>query len=257
MPKTGSFSLEIDDKTFTKNAKKFLTDLGKTEKEFVREQSSFLARDLAKYTPPYVSFPTGNKNTVGTAKDIKAGKDALAMGLYSICHIRKKKTINWARKAFGNGPIMNKGRQIASGVIDDIETLSRWHYGNRKANGRTKDVAKSDRPFVYSAVFNKYLRRRLQDVGVAKASFYKASLHLGGKHNAVKAIKLNLGKATGKGSIKKDRDGYTGIVSGLSKGGYNTKKYLPMIQKDRSIKALKRLRILANDAARKAKLNDR
>ena len=199
----------------------------------------------------------GNTNTVGTAKDIKAGKEALSIGLYSICHIRKKKSINWARKAFGGGPIMSKGTQIASGVIDDVETLSRWHYGNRKANGRTKDVAKKDRPFVYSAVFNKYLRRRLQDVGVAKASFYKASLHLGGKHNAVKAIKLNLGKATGKGSIKQGRHGYSGIVSGLSKGGYNTKKHLPMIQKDRSIKALKRLRILANQAAKESKMNDR
>lgn len=250
------FSLEIDDKTFTKGAKKLLTDLGKAEKDFVREQSSLLARDLAKFTPPYVTYPLGNTNTVGTAKDIKQGKTAILMGLRSICKPRKKTTCNWARKAFGNGPIIINGIQIAKGVIDDEETLRKWHQSNRNQYGRTKRVAENERPFVFKTMFNRYVRNVQSDVGIAKASFYKASLHLGGKHTAVKQIKLGLRKGTGKGSIKKTNEGYVGSVYGLAKGAYRTKNHLPALQKDRSIKALKRLKILAREQAKKSTLND-
>lgn len=251
-----SFSLDIDDKTFAKRSKKLLDDLGRETKPFVREQSALLARDLAKYTPPFDTFPKGNSNTVGTSKDIQKGKRALSIGLYSICHIRKRKTINWAKKAFNGGPVFINGKQIASGIIEDIATLSKWHYSNKDIKGRTKFVPPSERPFVFKTVFNKYLKIRLKDVGVAKASFYKASLHLGGKHNAVRQIKIALGKGTGKGTLKKTQKGYTGQILGLAKGAYNTKKHLPMLQKDRNIKALKRLKILASKLAKETKLND-
>lgn len=251
-----SFSLEVDSKTFTKRAKKFLDDLGKKEKDFIREQTSFLARDLAKFTPPYVTFPTGNKNTVGTAKDIAQGKKAVELALRSICKARKKKTINWARKAFGNGPIIINGKQIGHGVIDDMNALHTWHKKNRNMFGRTKRVAENERPFVFKTLLNKYIKLQKQNVGIAKASFYKASLHLGGKHNAVRAIKMGLAKGTGKGKVNKDSKGYEGSVYGLAKGAYRTKNHLPNLRKDRQIKAIARLKILASKQAKEAELNE-
>ena len=87
MAKGGSFNIEVDDSVFKKDTAKFLKAIGKEEKTFIREQSGMVARDLAKYTPPFVNgtFPDFAKDTIGTSADIKAGKNAIEGGLKSIC----------------------------------------------------------------------------------------------------------------------------------------------------------------------------
>jgi hypothetical protein len=253
MARNKSFKLEVDDSTFKKNAKKLLSDMGVDSVLFMKQQTGLLARDLAKYTPPFTSFPTSKGTSIGTAKDIKHGKEAVAIGLYSICHIRKRKSINWARKSFGDGPIFNKKQQIAHGVIDDLESLATWHQTNRGARGRTRRVPASQRPFVFKTVFNKYLKKRQADVGTAKSSFYKASLALNAKGSAPANVKKNLDKAIGTSSVKKKRKGPQGLVSGRAKGAYTTKtKFLPKIQKDRMIKAMKRLKYVGNKLAKES-----
>jgi len=253
MARRNSLKLEVDDSTFKKNAKKLLSDMGVDSMIFMRQQTGLLARDLAKFTPPFSTFPTSKGTGIGAAKDIRQGKLAVAVGLYSICHIRKRKSINWAKKAFGDGPIFSGKKQIAHGVIDDIESLALWHNSNRGSRGRTRNVPPTQRPFVFRTVFNKYLKKRQADVGTAKASFYKASLALNAKGAAPANVKKNLGKAIGSSSVKKKRKGPVGTTTGKAKGAYLTKsKFLPKIQKDRTIKAMKRLKYVGNKLARES-----
>jgi len=258
MAKGGSFNVEVDDSVFKKDTAKFLKAIGKEEKDFIREQSGMVARDLAKYTPPFVkgTWPDFNKDTIGTSADIKAGKNAVAGGIASICmRPSSKKTINQKIKAFGrNGPVYSsrKGKaRIAYGVIDNMKDLANWHYKNRTSQGRTLKVASIDRPMVWKSVFNKYIKRRQEDVGIAKAGFYKASLRFGAKAKAPPNIKKNVGKAAGLGILKQTKDGWVGHVSGTSKGAEYTVNKLPMIERNRGEKAIKRLERLAKDRAKK------
>ena len=260
MPEVASWSLEVDDTTFTENAKKFLTDIGKAEKDFVREQSSLLARDLGKYTPPYAGkqLPPTNRKKIATAKDIAAGKGAVDAGIRSICQKRnKRKTINNFIKEYGGGgPIIRNGIQIAPRVIDDMDTLRNWHYMNRTKWGRTKRLAYSMRPIVHKTLLNKYIKHRQLDVGISKAAFYRSSLQLGGPHNEVKQVKNGLRMMLGTGKLKKNKEGYQGIITGRAPGVYHTIAKIPAIQTNRNKQALARLKILANAQAKKAKLND-
>ena len=255
MAKSVSFDVEVDDSVFKKDTATFLAKIGKEEKDFIREQSGMVARDLAKYTPPFVkgTWPDFAKDTIGTSADIKAGKNAIEGGLKSICfRIKKKTTINKAIKDFGrNAPVYKGKQQIAFGVIDNIKDLSNWHYKNRTSQGRVLKVATIQRPMVWLSVFNKYVKRRQEDVGIAKAGFYKASLRFGAKEKAPPNIKKNVGKAAGLGILKQTKDGWVGHISGTSKGAEYTVNKLPMIQRNRGEKAAKRLEILVKKRAKK------
>ena len=255
MAKGGSFNVEVDDSVFKKDTAKFLKAIGKEEKTFIREQSGMVARDLAKYTPPFVNgaFPDFAKDNIGTSADIKAGKNAVEGGLKSICfRVKKKPTINKAIKNFGrNGPVYKGKQQIAFGVIDNLRDLANWHYKNRTSQGRVLKVPTIQRPMVWKSVFNKYIKRRQEDVGIAKAGFYKASLRFGAKQKAAPNIKKNVGKAAGLGILKQTKEGWVGHVSGTSKGAEYTVNKLPMIERNRGEKAIKRLKILAKNRAKK------
>jgi len=255
MAKGGSFNIEVDDSVFKKDTATFLAKIGKEEKTFIREQSGMVGRDLAKYTPPFVkgTWPDFNKDSIGTAADIKAGKNAVAGGIASICmRPSSKKTINQKIKAFGRNAPVYKGKQrIAFGVIDNMKDLANWHYKNRTSQGRTLKVAAIDRPMVWKSIFNKYIKRRQEDVGIAKAGFYKASLKFGAKAKAPPNIKKNAGKAAGLGILKQTKEGWVGNISGTSKGAEYTVNKLPMIERNRGKKAAKRLEILAKKRAKK------
>ena len=253
MAKGGSFDIEVDDSIFKKDVAKFLTAIGKEEKTFIREQSGMVARDLAKYTPPYDGFPSSDSMSIGKPADIKLGKAAIAGNLASICmRVKRKPVINKAIKNFGRNAPVYKGKQrIAFGVIDNVEDLAKWHYKNRNGQGRVRRVPYIDRPMVWTSIFNRYVKRRQKDVGIAKAGFYKASLKFGAKGTAPPNVKKNLGKSAGLGILKQTKDGWVGHISGTSKGGANTLRHLPMIERDRGIKALARLKKLAKNRVKK------
>ena len=253
MAKGGSFNVEVDDSVFKKDTAQFLKKIGKEEKTFIREQSGMVARDLAKYTPPYSGFPSSKSSSIGKPADIKLGKDAIAGNLASICmRIKRKPVINKAIKNFGRNAPVYKGKQrIAFGVIDNEDDLARWHYKNRNGQGRVRRVPDIDRPMVWLSIFNRYVKRRQKDVGIAKAGFYKASLKFGAKGGAPPNVKKNLGKSAGLGILKQTKDGWVGHISGTSKGGANTLRHLPMINRDRGIKALARLKTIAKNRVKK------
>lgn len=256
MAKGSGFDIVVDDSIFKKDVAKFLTAIGKEEKTFIREQSGMVARELAKYTPPFKdkNLPAYNKDTVGTPADIKRGKESVQGDLRSIClRTKSKKYFNRQLKNFGkNSPIYQGKRQIGFGILESIDDIRRWHYKNRTSQGRVGRVAYIDRPLVWQGLFNKYVKKhKWPDVGMAKAGFYKASLYFGAKTTAPPNVKKNSGRATGMGLMIKTKGGWVGQVSSTSKGGANTFRHLPMIKKFRGEKAIKRLEHLAKNRVKK------
>lgn len=250
MPKK---NITVDDTVFRAKLVKLARKVGVNEKKFVREQAGFLAREIARYTPPYASYPTGASLKMGTADDFKTGKNAILNDLLIICQVRKPKTINWAIREFKGGPIYYKNKRIAPGVLQDIGELARWHKQNKGSKGRTKMLPDIDKPFVKTTVFNKYKRFLFSEVGSSKAAFAKAALALGSKGSIPLPIQKNLSGASGSGSMRKRSKGYIGFVSGRAKGLYHVRGgLLKEIKRNRLIKAHKRLGFITRKLVREA-----
>ena len=248
-----SKSVKIDYSEFTRKTQELARQFKVDEVKFVKEQSALLARDAARFTPPYASFPKKSGNGVGTARDIKMGRWAMENDLYKICSIRKKPTITWAKKAFGIAPVVFEG-QAAACVIDNISDLHRWHNKHRNKRNRTKMLSYTEKCWTSQVVFNKYLKTQYPKVGRAKAAFLKSAIALGGNSKAPKNVLLNLGRASGTGKMKKSLRGSVGIITARAGGLAHTIRLVPMLQKDRLLKARRRLQILVKAAAKKARL---
>ena len=110
--------IDIDDSVFQKRARALARKLGKDEKEFIKQQTGILAREVARMTPPFASFPKlSNSASVGSAKDIKAGKWAVYIDVAKICTVKTKGKITKAVKSWGVGPIVYGNKTIAKGII--------------------------------------------------------------------------------------------------------------------------------------------
>ena len=249
MPKK---DIDIDDSVFQKRARALARNLGKDEKEFIKQQTGILAREVARMTPPFASFPKlSNSASVGSAKDIKAGKWAVYIDVAQICTVKTKGEITKAVKSWGTGPIIyGKGRVIAKGIIDNASTLHAWHKTNQGANNRTKPLTGSNRYWVSAPVFKAYVKTQQANVGTAKAAFYKAAMALGAKVTAPAGVRNNKANAVGTGTVKKESKGSKGIVTGRAGGLFHTNKFLPMLRRNRLIKAVKRGEFLMKKAAK-------
>ena len=252
MPRRGN-NAYVDDSVFQQKAKKLARKLGVDEYEFVKEQTGLLAREVAKMTPPYASFPSLVKGTsVGTAKDIKAGEWAVYNDIKQICFIVPDDVAERTRRATKGGPVYRRGKIVAPGVISSMSLLSAWHRKNKGLNGRTKDLDVPLLPWVGETLFVNYAKTQQKEVGIAKAAFYKASLALGAKGAAVAGIKRHLAKTTGSGRMTKARKGPAGNISGSADGLWHTNRHLPALQRNRLIKAVKRLEYIGKKAAKES-----
>jgi hypothetical protein len=250
MPKK---NLKVDDTLFNAKLVKLARKFGVDEKNFIREQAGFLAREIARYTPPYASYPKGASLKMGTAQDFKTGKIAIENDLWAICQPRKAKTINWAIREFKGRPIYYKNERIAPGVLQSIGELARWHKKNKGSRGRTRTLPDNDKPFVKTTVFNKYKKFLFSEVGSSKAAFAKAALALGSKGKVPLPIQKNLSSASGGGQLRKRNKGYVGLVRGRAKGLYHVRgSILKEIKRNRLIKAHKRLGFITRKLVREA-----
>ena len=244
--------IEIDTSVFHKRVRALAKKLGKNEKEFVKQQTGLLAREVSRMTPPYASFPKlSNTASVGSAKDIKAGKGAILGDMLKICTTRKSPTIRWAKKTFNGGPVVFE-KQVAAGVITTEAELHAWHRRHTNIRNRTWTLAFNERCWVAPVVLNKYLKKEYQRVGNAKATFYKVAVSLGAKVTAPPNVKKNAPRASGSGKITKGARGTVGIIKGKSGGLYHVIRHLPMLRKNRLIKALKRGEFVMKKAAKDA-----
>jgi len=250
MPKK---DIDIDDSVFQQRVAALARKLGKDEFEFIKNQTGILAREVARMTPPYAVYPTlTNSASVGSAKDIAAGKGAVAKDLYKICSTRKSPVIRWAMSTFGLGPVVFE-TQVAAGVITNIKDLSNWHGKNQGLNNRTKWLPVASRYWVSEILFNKYRIQEQKKVGTAKSAFYKAAIQLGAKVTAPAAVKNNIFNSGGGGAMKRGAGGSSGIITGKAGGLFHTNKFLPMLRKNRLIKAVKRGEFLMRKAAKDSK----
>ena len=250
MAKIKDKDIDIDDTVFQKRVRSLARKLGRNEKELIKEQTGILAREVARMTPPYAVYPKlSNAVSAGTAKDIKAGKDAMFGDMLKICSTRKSPTITWAKKTFKGGAVIFE-KQVAAGVITNESELHQWHRSNRKKGNRTNWLPAYARMWVAPVLLNRYLKKEYQRVGNAKATFYKAALSLGAKVTAPANVKKNTGRASGSGKVTKGLRGAVGTIKGRSGGLYHTIKFMPMLRRNRLIKAVKRGEFLMKKAVK-------
>jgi|SaaInlV_125m_DNA_1040241.scaffolds.fasta_scaffold44452_2 hypothetical protein len=252
MPKEKEY-VGIDDTLFqsriVKLARKFQVD----EKKFIKEQSRLLARSAARFTPPYVSFPNWHKGaSIGTKEDIIQGEWAIYNDIKSIFEVLPDEVIWKEHKRTKGGTIYRYNKPRSPGVIINVYKMHQWHRDNKMSNGRTRRLRKPNVPWVGVSLFNDYVKSQIESAGMAKACFFKASLSFGGKASATPKIKRHLGRANGKGKINKTSKGYEGVMSAKADGIYSLYRILPHLKRDRTVKAEKRLYILAKLAAKKA-----
>ena len=249
MPKS---DIEIDSSVFEQKARLLAKKLGKSEREFIKNQTGLLAREVAKMTPPYAGKPTWPTNTaaVGSAKDIKAGKGAIIKDLLKICKTQKSPDIKKLWKRHGAGPVMINGIQIAAGIIMNESELRTWHRKNQSARLRTKQLPRTSQMYVATVVFNRYAKQQQRYVGRAKAVFYGAALTLGAKVSAPPNVKMNMLSVYSYGRVKGVSGKTVGEIGGRAGGLFHTIRHIPMLKKNRLIKAVKRGEYVMRKAAK-------
>lgn len=240
----------IDYSAFEKRAKALARKLGKDEKEFIRQQTGILAREVAKFTPPFASFPSHKGNTIGKKADETQGKWAVYMDIKWICTIKPADVIAKAKQSWGSSPIIYGGKTIAKGVIDNTGSLKAWHNANQGLNNRTKPLKGPMRYWVSDVVFAAYVKEEQKKVGIAKAAFAKASVALGAKGAVPAWVKKNMGTVSGSGVLIKESKGTKGLIAGKAGGLFHTNKQIPSLMKNRLIKAVKRGEFLMKKAAK-------
>ena len=255
-----SQNVGIDYSEFQRKAKALVKVWKLEEKDFIKDQSRLLAREAARFTPPFAGgkLPSWSKGTaVGTKADIEAGENAIKKDIKRICFIVPDKVASDEHMRSKGRPVYRKGVIVAPGVITNGIKLYRWHQDNKLKNGRTRKLDVPKIPWVGRALADEYIKDMQKHAGVAKAAFLKVSMDFGGKSSAPPKIKRHLGKATGSGKLTTNKKGTEGLLTAMADGLYHTKRQVPHLMRNRLEKALKRLQILAKAAAKKAKLKTR
>lgn len=242
----------IDDSVFQKKARALAKRFKVDEYDFVKEQTGLLARDVAKYTPPFAIYPSKGKTTIGSKQDLHTGIESVRSDILQIVYGQEQKVINWAIRRFGTRPTYRGSRQTSKGVLLSVHELRRWHEKNRRANGKTRPLKAEDRHWVSYAILDNYIDSEIEKVGISKAAFARASLALGAKGSVPAWVKRHLNFATGFGRMANTSKGPYGVVRGSAPGLWHVFPKLQMIQRDRLIKAVKRLERIGKDAAKKA-----
>jgi hypothetical protein len=195
-------------------SKKFNLD----EKEFVKDQGGLFMRDLARYIPPYKSFPMKG-TTLGNKADLKAGKLAIKYDLTNLFFVPDARVFAWAKRTF-SGEIRKGKKVIGAGIIESIGEMKRFHNANRKPRtGRCKSLRGWQKMWVDESMFQTYTFMVQRDVGVAKASMAKGMIMLKPKVKGIPAwVRAQMSKATGRASMVKDARGWSAIFKATAFG---------------------------------------
>jgi len=250
----------IDDAVFQQRvaalARNLASNLAEDQAGFIKNQTGILSREVARMTPPYATYPKlTNTPSVGTAKDIAQGKLAITKDLAKICVIKDLKDVKWARKTFGTGPFSFEFIRGGGTIINEAE-FHEWHKRSLyKGRNRTRKITYYSRPWVTQTIFNRYARSQHQYVGRAKATFYKNAVKLGATVTGPAGVKNNALLVNSSASIN-TRGGFSeGVIRGRAGGLYHTLRHLPMLRKNRLIKAVKRGEYLLKQAAKDSNFN--
>jgi len=254
MPKNFS----VDATLFKVKAKKLVKQLKLDEPTVVREQAGLLAQLLAKVTPPFKSFPKmSGKPSYTTGGAMGVGKKAVRAGFYSA--VKRMGTVsNWTdkgmRKAIRSGDTayiqarlehMKKSNKHGLKVRDYSDNLR-----ERQRNTRGR-VNRGTQPIVMlqNKDVNAGLKRAMDNVGIAKASFALAALRLG-RPKAPAWIAKHFGKVNTPVSVTRNpaRVKFTSNAKGLDV----TTRRLKAVERFRMVAMVKHLEALVRADAKKA-----
>ena len=254
MPK----NFTVDATLFKVKAKKLVKQLKLDEPTVVREQAGLLAQLLAKVTPPFKSFPKmSGKPSYTTGGAMGVGKKAVRAGFYSA--VKRMGTVsNWTdkgmRKAIRSGDTayiqarlehMKKSNKHGLKVRDYSDNLR-----ERQRNTRGR-VNRGTQPIVMlqNKDVNAGLKRAMNNVGIAKASFALAALRLG-RPKAPAWIAKHFAKVNTPVSVTRNpaRVKFTSNAKGLDV----TTRRLKAVERFRMVAMVKHLEKLVKADAKKA-----
>ena len=254
MPK----NFTVDATLFKVKAKKLVKQLKLDEPTVVREQAGLLAQLLAKVTPPFKSFPKmSGKPSYTTGGAMGVGKKAVRAGFYSA--VKRMGTVsNWTdkgmRKAIRSGDTayiqarlehMKKSNKHGLKVRDYSDNLR-----ERQRNTRGR-VNRGTQPIVMlqNKDVNTGLKRAMNNVGIAKASFALAALRLG-RPKAPAWIAKHFAKVNTPVSVTRNpaRVKFTSNAKGLDV----TTRRLKAVERFRMVAMVKHLEKLVKANAKKA-----
>ena len=254
MPK----NFTVDATLFKVKAKKLVKQLKLDEPTVVREQAGLLAQLLAKVTPPFKSFPKmSGKPSYTTGGAMGVGKKAVRAGFYSA--VKRMGTVsNWTdkgmRKAIRSGDTayiqarlehMKKSNKHGLKVRDYSDNLR-----ERQRNTRGR-VNRGTQPIVMlqNKDVNTGLKRAMNNVGIAKASFALAALRLG-RPKAPAWIAKHFAKVNTPVSVTRNpaRVKFTSNAKGLDV----TTRRLKAVERFRMVAMVKHLEALVRADAKKA-----
>ena len=255
MPK----NFTVDATLFKVKAKKLVKQLKLDENKVVREQAGLLAQLLAKVTPPFKSFPKmSGKPSYTTGGAMGVGKKAVRAGFYSA--VQKMGTVsNWTdkgmRKAIRSGDTayiqarlehMKKSNKHGLKVRDYSDNLR-----ERQRNTRGR-VNRGTQPIVMlqNKDVNAGLKRAMNNVGIAKASFALIALRLG-RPKAPAWISKHFGKPIKNAPIITKNPARVKFTSN-AKGLDVTTRRLKAVERFRMVAMVKHLEALVRANAKKA-----
>lgn len=244
----------LNDDVFQHKIRKLAREFGVDEKEFIREQGALFLNDIGRFVPPYKTFPFGKSRTMGKAQDKKAGQLAIEYDLKKIFFVPEASVFTWAEKTFSRGQIYKGRKVIGAGVMKSIDEMKRFHNLQRKpSNGRTRSLKGLQQMWVSPAMFKKYLKREIADVGIAKASIAKAILQLNPAARIPSWIKKQIIKATGNARMVSLNGSPSAVFSAKAYGlQHVSATTIKIVQKGR-LKAMEsRLKFIFKNAAKKS-----
>lgn len=269
----------IDDTVFQRKARRLARLLKVDERQFVQNQGGLLARDVAKYTPPYVKFPSKGQSTIGSKKDFNKGRGSIIKDMLLNFRITDQSYIDHIYDITGTTKNIRrtlrnkKGKQYLVDVdrlnFGSVSEAVNWHNSRRrKSDGRAMHRGKAggndpnigrwkerDVMWVSQEVFNKAKKQLIKNVGMSKAGPAKAALQLGAKGSIPLPVKKQLGRVAASGRMAQTNKGPYAIIrasASRSPGLAHVQHLMPMIMRDRLIKAVKRLKHIKRQAVKRS-----
>ena len=254
-----SKNFSVDSTLFKAQAKKLVKKLKLDEPTVVREQAGLLAQLLAKVTPPFKSFPKmSGKPSYTTGGALGVGKKAVRAGFFSAV-TRMGTQRNWTDKKMKSA--------IRSGDTAYLEARLKHMKGSKKHNLKVRDYSDNLRDsqrntrgrvnrgtqsivMLQNKDVNAGLKRAMDNVGIAKASFAIIALRLG-RPSPPGWISRHFGKPINNVptvSKKPARVRFTSSAKGLDV----TMRRLKAVERFRMVAMVKNLEALLRANARKA-----
>lgn len=220
--------VKVDSNLLKVKIRKLLRQTKKTEKEFVKEQASLLAETIVRATPPFVNYRPF-KGSMGTMADFKQGRSAVIGDMLRIFAIRSEGFIRYLLKRFKTETNIKgtiHGSRGAFEIESPLVTLNtakarQFYESKRLANGRPTKQNSGNRwkgeAFISKKIFDRIVKDKIENLGIAKASFAKAVVKLNPKKRANKWIKKHFSRVN-TSVVHSATKGYKITINASAKG---------------------------------------